>query len=336
MIFHFSVLVILLCGFWPVGDDPDVLGDAGLSEVLRDAQATNLAALRSGTLRARVEFRPEDGVGQTILKSYVAWHEDNVFWKYLLDDPNEPLSSATPKNQSQSARSWEYKLQRDGRLYSYNAAYNALYIRKMEAKSLHNIFSLTPRTMWFRCCPPNVNDGRPWMEMIGVNQQFPTKDVVSYEIRSEGDGIIRQRRLDRNGGVLDINFSMKLGGNVVRFDYSGAAPTARSRHGEYEWEKRTDSAFVLKKCEFVQSMPGKPKSVGNHYKLEITDATVGRPADYTVLTVDGFCKLLPRDVSIYDDTIVRSNKRTPSDVNMEGLLRDFSAILKTRGFLKGR
>ena len=247
---------------------PPLVGDPTLVEVLRDAQVANRETLQTGTLTGRIELQyPElKGPNRVTLETRAAWDGEDAFWMYRLTDPvglyRPGVVPGPPALRGDAGGShrdgWEYRLLLKGKLYSYDAERKILHVH--DPKTIAEaIFSLPLPSQWFRCCPP-AEGGRPWVEMIGPHAAFPSHSVSSYEVRREGQDLIRQVRRDRNGGVLETVFSFAACGNVIESRYEPPRGSEAKRSSvTYRWRHREgDGVCVLQECEARESVRGRP------------------------------------------------------------------------------
>lgn len=312
-------------------------GDPSLVELLRDAQVSNQAPFRAGSLSAHVELLLNRCETKVVMDETIWWDRDgdNVLFKFRASDPTGSITETNFRDIEWSQRPWVYRMRIGDRWYAYNPDEKVVHIRQNETGKLQPFLELMP-AQWFRCCPPNSIDGRPWAEMIGPHPAIPAARGYSFEINREGADKIRQIRRDQSGGVTEIVFSFEACGNVVEIDHT--KPGASAQRGSYRWRKTPEGICVLSSCEFVKSVPGRPEVVDSLYRLIIHSIDISNSIDRSIFTPASFLSRLPPDVKTIDHIKRKTyqSKSRQGQVIPAGRLDELADQVKSRGFLKPR
>lgn len=342
--------MLLLAAWLTIAQAPTLEGDARLVEVLRDAQETNRASLRSGFLRARLEnyYRYNNGrEARTSLEGEYRWDGARAAWKIRIVDPihsqmvlsqagrpAEELTGPSVEDEQATGSAWDYLIRMDDRLVSYDHRLKFAAIVKRGSIPLY-FFEIGPQDAWFVCCPPNGSQGRPWLEMIGPHPVVPDLDGCRFSIGRIDADRIRQVRHDPDGGKLTTEFSMAAGGNVVAHSYTGGR---RRDEGTYRWQGLPDGRCVLRGWDFRYVNGPSPDLRELRSTLEVQEIDVARPVDPSHFSPEALFRRLPENVFLNDTITARrariNIKPVKPDTTKE-LLRLVPRV-QARGFAKRR
>ena len=322
---------------------------SSLFEFLKDAQVTNLASLEKGTLVAHVRFRPWKDWAVLKLETTVMWNRRNALWIYKLSDTDKlisPNNYPTEWGAELENQRIMYRLIENKKMYTYDPFDATLYVvdfnkpvgnltaEGREGRLRSWVFDVQPETNWFQCCPPNHDDGRLWLDMIGPESPALVPDA-ELTVERGSDGLIRQVRIDPDGGRFELVFSPEHCGNVVKVHYRGTDPLARSIYGHYEWRKTPEGVCVLARSEFEKSLPGRPEDIDTTYTLDITSIDLNADVGPDRISLDALKSYLPPNTRFHNQVSGKSTMLNP----MPGAVQDqrFHSLaekLRSRGFLK--
>jgi hypothetical protein len=307
-----------------------------LFRLLKDAQATNIASLSQGTMRARLRYKlPRDKV-ELDVDTVVHWDGPRAFWLYNVKDAGGILTGRKISDAASAVSFKGYFMRTPTALYVFNNE-NQLFIRDPRKFSRQSQFmkllDVTPANCWFRGFPPYGTEGPLWSELIGRGPRG-TKTDGALSITPDGDDRVVQLRKDPDGGTFEVTFSLQQAGNVVRSRYTAGSTKAKSRTGDYVWTKQVPAGlFTLKACEFATYMPGSTRVIYDHYRLDIdyVDLSHPQPSTFTLENMRGY---IPSDCIVRDEINARPTSGTArSDVSAADFER-LAVEIRSRGFLK--
>ncbi len=311
---------------------PPLVGDPALIELLRDAQATNLAALRSGTMTVRVEWSMPAIDRSVSMEGTMEWTDDRSLWKYRIVDPQGVVTGARGRGTTMAGQPWHYQLRVDGNLISYEPDEATLWVVSEQGRLLR-FFELSPTDTWFRCCAPmGRQGGRPWAELIGPHPKFPPDYVESFEVAREGVSRVRLVRHDRDGSTSTSIFDLALCGNVVESRYESRVYAAT--HVTYGWEKLPGGPCVLRSYVYESSVEGSPDKKASVFKMDVDSIDVATPIPPSRFTQASLRRLLPENITVQDMIANRTIRPKPAAALSTLQLDSLARRVRSEGFLK--
>lgn len=312
--------------------------EVALYELIRAAQARNLDSPEydEGRIAFTVEYQPpsSDRFGSfrpVRLRGRLTWRGRNGLWFFQAQDPDKYCFGVDLIEEVENAPK-QYQLIIGSKVHAYNNNTNVLYIKPYNGSTATSfLLDVMPLSNWFRCCPPNHEDGRPWIEMIG-----PSAPVMSpgdsMSIVRDGQLIHQTRTLDV-GGTVTTTFSLQWDGNVVRNHFTGAGQRVKSSLVTYEWGRDRSGSCVLKRCEAKEFEPGSDTEVRRSYTLTIDSVDLERPVRASEISFAAFLSMLPHDVLVKDSVSNKQYYPNPG-VNPSRLRFDrLAEVIANEGFL---
>ena len=311
--------------------------DHTITEMIKDALATNATLVRAGTTTFDVSRvvggnRPVRAVGT------FTWKGDDGLWTYRLTDPDSLVTGRGTYEKGIEEAPLGYRLLAGNRLYSYHASTNSLHISKFEnfQESIDSFYSfdLFPKILWDRCCPSFRGQGRLWTEMIGPNSPA-SQPNSTHEMIQISNLIYRRIRNDPGLGILTTDYSMEFAGHVVASDYQPSARDDASLQLRSEWRK-VGRAAVLVHCESKSTTPAGPRQYQATYTAQFDHTDVSTSVPNSKFSFEEFTKLLPRSTIVNDHIINKTYPLHKSDGTPDDLLKALAKKARSSGLSKSK
>lgn len=243
--------------------DPLVVGDALLLRQLIDVQETN----QSLFTRGRMEAEFEDNTSR--VKMTAVWDGDKYYWNYNLTwFKLKPKPGETKPRVSSKVGERIYTPGKMVGLWRDKITYARKSTGGTRSENVERQLEVFPQDWWYK-----LEGKLLWTEIIDPKHahKFVTKYIVE---RKDNDRVVVKR--DHTfGGVMTVEFSLKHGGNIVRYqfdapDVGSEMGTAFWRMGEYEW-KPTDDQWYLARYSWQSSSKGDPDKVDKRGQLIVSE-----------------------------------------------------------------
>jgi hypothetical protein len=302
--------------------------------LILDAQEANLGKFETGTMNALVTLTYK-GRLPVRMESQIQWDSKTRFWEYRISDPGAIYRPPGGFDAPLDKAPFEYSLRTRDKVITANSRINKIVIQPNGPNMQYlrsEIFEITPDPLWKVCCPPYMQQGRPWKEMLDKPMLGGEPDEeVRFEQRDSG--VIRMICVSPGKGYSAIyDFSLPLGGNLVRFESDTRENPKSTWVVTNEWAKEGD--FV--RLERSKTLRGGKDDSTASMSLDIQVRSIKPVVSKTPMTLETIIAKMPKNVQIAD--LIRNRtyyadpkaKSAVTDVQ----LRSLSEEIKKGEFLK--
>lgn len=225
-------------------------GDREVVEILRAAQQANMEMYPAGQLKASVVQETPSQERQVNADVVMEWNGDSTYWEYGTVFSHKGQShSQVGVRRIESPSSRLTFLISESRLISCPTKHD----------TLPEYLILRPKDVWF-----SFVAGRTWLEML--DPDFGDGYVESVRVHRKDRGEVLFERRYKAGNSLTVTCSLKLGGNVIRYettpvtDKSVSSPSSYNpiQRGIYTWVSDGRNGFRLEALEKSESDAASP------------------------------------------------------------------------------
>lgn len=305
-----------------------------LKQLICDAQAANLGKFESGTMDALVTVTHK-GRESLRMETKVRWNGKTRFWEYRISDPGAiyrpPKSFDAPLDEAPL----QYMLRTPDKVITADSRINKIVVQEIGPRgrfARSELFDITPVPLWTICCSPYLQDGQPWKTFLDkpMGEALPN-DEVHFEQRNGGMIRLSTRR-PTIGYTATLDFSLSLGGNLVRLESDKGGKPKDTWFITNEWVQEGDFVRLVRSKTFLG---GKDESTAD-IVLDVQVRSMRPGSDGIPLSLETIVAKMPKNVQIAD--LIR-NKTTFADPSAKGnltdaQLRSLSSVIKTGEFLK--
>lgn len=249
-----------------------VEGDRQMLMHLHDVQVANLSRYPKGRLAETYRF-VEGGKVKWDGNAEVVWNGENRYYKldYLREESRQRIVREV--------------------LYGKNAvvfwdAANRTLERQLEGKAKHDLTleNLHPSGSWFTMNPQVFDRTWAWFTDLTDEERWAPNPPIIVVQPQQGNTVVIEWRFPQ-GLVMEVEFSLALGGNIVRFQRKPGNPPGDAYSyelGTYDWVSDGQDGFRLSKLTWASAQgSGHPDEVYREVDLQIQsfDCQAAIPAD---------------------------------------------------------
>lgn len=224
-----------------------VVGDRALLNAAIEAQKLNIAAFPNGRLRFDARQRSLLNA-KPVEEQYIGslcWEGASTRWRYDMTD--REIDTGKVVRQSRNIDMIAGRT----RIISYWQDTDGLFESEPGRKSIVRLLQQRPDQYWYRTPSGGT---RLWSDYLDPNFPNPNVDKLVVE-RGADETIVIHRHLKAEG-VSTVTVSLKLGGNIVRYEMTPLTPregfSHHGRRAEYDWVMTPGGHYRLKKLTYLK------------------------------------------------------------------------------------
>lgn len=302
--------------------------------LIADAQAMNKGAWRQGRLRCDVTFKPRADQAESKYQVRMSWSEDRFLLRYKAFEPNLPETDVQEVDRVPLEKRPDYLVLSNGEgLYHFNPYGRMLSTFRPGTQLQKYWLQVHPYHTLLRRCPPMMNDGRTWIEMLTFIPVSEAGESSTIKFERIDDDIVMQTRTDPGAGRLEIRYSMmKAKGNVVDSQYIPEGDRHATEHTTLEWKPVGESVMV-ESIETRSKLSGGKRVIDSFYRVDVLDASL-EAQEESQFSTEAFFKLIPGGTKVVDreKSVEYRLPATPASVAKKA--DDLVERVRARGYLK--
>lgn len=325
-----------MCGLTPVLSLclASLLAPPDWPTLIADAQAMNKSAWRHGRLRCDITFKTRPNQPESHYEVRFFWSDEKFLLKYKALEPDSDKNSAQEIDGFPLAMRPEYVvLSNDEGVHHLSPYSHSLTILRPGTPLSHYWLQVHPRHALLRCCPPMMEEGRSWVEMLTFTPTSESGKRSTITFEKIDDDIVKQTRTDPGSGRLEIRYSMvKAKGNVIDSQYfpEGGAPAID--HTTFKW-KPVGKSVMVEAIESRSKQNAGKYEIDSLYRVDVLDSSL-EAQDESLFNTEVFLKSIPGGTTIVDreKSLQYRLPATPESVAKKA--DDLIERVRSRGYLK--